>query len=42
LLQDNDVTEVVMRWQHFRGDYVMHCHNVEHEDHDMMTQFRIV
>jgi len=21
--------------------YPMHCHNLEHEDHDMMTQFRI-
>jgi hypothetical protein len=21
------------------GKYVMHCHNLVHEDHDMMTQF---
>jgi hypothetical protein len=21
------------------GHYVMHCHNLIHEDHDMMTQF---
>ena len=21
------------------GHYVMHCHNLVHEDHDMMTQF---
>ena len=42
LLQSNDVAEVAMKWNHFRGDYVMHCHNVEHEDHDMMTQFKVV
>ena len=22
------------------GKYVMHCHNLVHEDHDMMTQFQ--
>jgi len=24
-----------------RGKYMMHCHNLVHEDHDMMTQFEI-
>jgi spore coat protein A, manganese oxidase len=28
---DNDVT----------GRYMIHCHNLPHEDHDMMTQFRV-
>jgi spore coat protein A, manganese oxidase len=23
------------------GRYVMHCHNLPHEDHDMMTQFEV-
>jgi spore coat protein A, manganese oxidase len=23
------------------GRYVMHCHNLSHEDHDMMTQFEV-
>lgn len=26
----------------FSGIYVHHCHNLEHEDHDMMQQFRTV
>jgi spore coat protein A, manganese oxidase len=26
----------------FQRRYVFHCHNLEHEDHDMMAQFRIV
>ena len=23
------------------GRYMIHCHNLPHEDHDMMTQFRV-
>lgn len=42
LLRSNETAEVVMRWKDFRGTYVLHCHNVEHEDDDMMTQFRVV
>lgn len=26
----------------FTGPYMMHCHNVNHEDHDMMTQFQVL
>jgi spore coat protein A, manganese oxidase len=26
----------------FRERYVFHCHNLEHEDHDMMGQFRVL
>ena len=42
LLRGNETAEVAMKWEHFPGRYVMHCHNVEHEDHDMMTQFEVV
>ncbi|MFM7686133.1 MAG: multicopper oxidase domain-containing protein, partial [Actinomycetota bacterium] len=24
------------------GKYMVHCHNLVHEDHDMMTQFEVV
>jgi hypothetical protein len=24
-----------------RGTYMMHCHNLVHEDHDMMVQYEI-
>ena len=44
----NETIEVVMRFtaadridpsKPVTGHYVMHCHNLVHEDHDMMTQF---
>ncbi|MGC8475142.1 MAG: multicopper oxidase family protein [Acetobacteraceae bacterium] len=37
-------TEVVFfgRWRDFYGRYVMHCHNVVHEDHAMMLRWDIV
>jgi FtsP/CotA-like multicopper oxidase with cupredoxin domain len=25
----------------FQRRYVFHCHNVDHEDHDMMAQLRM-
>lgn len=42
LLRSNEEATVAMRWQHFAGLYVMHCHNVEHEDFDMMTNIQVV
>jgi len=30
-----------MRFEHQRGKYMMHCHNLVHEDHDMMAQFQV-
>ncbi len=30
------------RWRDFMGRYVMHCHNVVHEDHAMMIRWDIV
>jgi hypothetical protein len=30
-----------MRFRDFQGRYVMHCHNVVHEDHAMMVNFTI-
>jgi hypothetical protein len=36
--------EVVMfrRFRSFKGSYVAHCHNLAHEDHNMMFGFRVV
>jgi hypothetical protein len=31
-----------MVWPDFLGKYVMHCHNVVHEDHAMMIRWDIV
>jgi FtsP/CotA-like multicopper oxidase with cupredoxin domain len=41
-LLPGDEVKVVMRWTDFLGKYVMHCHNVVHEDHSMMVRWDIV
>ncbi|MCY1274322.1 Spore coat protein A [compost metagenome] len=33
---------VFLRFRDFKGKYVMHCHNLIHEDHSMMLRFDIV
>jgi len=38
---ENDLVRVVMRFENQRGRYMIHCHNLVHEDHDMMTQFQV-
>jgi FtsP/CotA-like multicopper oxidase with cupredoxin domain len=40
-LQINDETKVFMRFRDMKGRYVMHCHNVVHEDHAMMIRWDI-
>ena len=41
-LQTNEEVKVFIRFRDMPGRYVMHCHNVLHEDHAMMIQFKIV
>jgi spore coat protein A, manganese oxidase len=41
-LGPNVTARVIMEFANFADKYVMHCHNVSHEDHDMMTQFLTV
>ena len=41
-LLPNDELKVFMRWEDFHGRYIMHCHNVIHEDHAMMIRWDIV
>jgi FtsP/CotA-like multicopper oxidase with cupredoxin domain len=38
---EGETVEVLMRFGPHRGRYMVHCHNLPHEDHDMMTQFRV-
>ncbi len=47
---ENETVRVAMRfggpaagdgWPRPRGRYMMHCHNLAHEDHDMMMQFSV-
>jgi FtsP/CotA-like multicopper oxidase with cupredoxin domain len=41
VLSDFESARVVARFGPHRGKYMMHCHNIVHEDHDMMTQFEV-
>jgi hypothetical protein len=41
-LLPNDEVVIFMRWDDFLGKYIMHCHNVVHEDHAMMIRWDIV
>lgn len=41
-LLPGDEIKVYIRFNDFLGKYVMHCHNVVHEDHAMMVRWDIV
>ena len=41
-LNPSDELVVYMKWSDFTGKYVMHCHNVVHEDHGMMIRWDLV
>jgi FtsP/CotA-like multicopper oxidase with cupredoxin domain len=34
--------QIVLRFRDFLAKYVIHCHNVLHEDHEMMLRFDVV
>ena len=38
---ENESVRLITRFAHQTGRYMIHCHNLPHEDHDMMTQFRV-
>ena len=38
---ENERVRVLVPFDSGRGKYMMHCHNLVHEDHDMMAQFEI-
>ena len=42
LLGANEEIRTIMKFEHFSGPYVIHCHNIEHEDNDMMVRFDVV
>ena len=41
-LGENETVRVLIKFEKGAGKYMMHCHNLVHEDHDMMGQFEIV
>jgi FtsP/CotA-like multicopper oxidase with cupredoxin domain len=38
----DEVVEVIVRWSGYRGRYLLHCHNLEHEDHSMMARVDVI
>ena len=38
----DETVRVIVRFTDFAGLYMLHCHNLEHEDHGMMAQFDVV
>ncbi len=40
-LGGNETVELIMKFGPHRGKYMIHCHNLSHEDHDMMVQFSV-
>ncbi|HET9003825.1 MAG TPA: multicopper oxidase domain-containing protein, partial [Gemmatimonadaceae bacterium] len=36
-----EVTRIAITWKGFTGNYVYHCHILEHEEHDMMRELVI-
>jgi FtsP/CotA-like multicopper oxidase with cupredoxin domain len=42
LLEDRETVEVLIRFDAYRGEYLMHCHKLEHEDMGMMSNFMVV
>ncbi|MEP7089592.1 MAG: multicopper oxidase family protein [Nocardioidaceae bacterium] len=41
-LGENETVRLLIKFGGGRGKYMIHCHNLVHEDHDMMGQFEIV
>src|SRR5215213_8276724 len=41
-LRPREVARVLARFDGYRGKYVFHCHNLEHEDMMMMANFEVV
>ena len=37
-----EVTRIIMKFDGYTGDYVWHCHILEHEDYDMMRPLRVI
>ena len=38
----NQITRVIARFTDYEGLYAYHCHILEHEDHEMMRQFKTI
>ena len=41
-LEAGEEVLVLIRSEQFRGRYMLHCHNLEHEDHAMKSRFDVM
>ena len=41
-LEEGEDARVIMKFENYRGRYLIHCHNLEHEDHSMMARFDVI
>jgi FtsP/CotA-like multicopper oxidase with cupredoxin domain len=42
VLEDRETVEVLIQFGAYRGEYLLHCHKLEHEDMGMMANFVVV
>ncbi len=42
LVNDGETVSVLIKFDEYAGEYLMHCHNLEHEDMGMMANFLVV
>lgn len=42
LLLDGETVDVLIRFDSYRGLYLLHCHKLEHEDMGMMANFEVI
>lgn len=42
LLEDGETVDILINFAHYRGQYLLHCHQLEHEDNGMMAAFEVV
>ncbi len=42
LLMPGETLKFAIRWDHYAGLFLYHCHNLEHEDRMMMRNYRIL
>lgn len=41
LLEDGESVEILIRFDAFKGLYLIHCHKLEHEDMGRMANFEV-
>ncbi|MES9604407.1 multicopper oxidase domain-containing protein [Actinomadura sp. NPDC000929] len=41
-LRPGESVEILTRFDGYRGRYLLHCHNAEHEDMGMMANFEVL